>query len=103
MVGRLLGPLSRVLSLGHRRRGLALPVPIVRKDGKWSFDGSETPAEMRARRVGPMNLTRHLRGRLRDAGCGFELEMNADERGSLVKGRVARWAEFGLCFLNSLR
>ena len=28
------------------------PVPIRRIDGKWSFDSSEAPAEMRARRIG---------------------------------------------------
>jgi hypothetical protein len=31
-------------------------VPMVRKDGKWSFDASETPAEMRARRIGTNEL-----------------------------------------------
>jgi hypothetical protein len=32
------------------------PVPIVRTDGKWSFDASETPAEMHARRIGTHEL-----------------------------------------------
>jgi hypothetical protein len=32
------------------------PVPIVRTNGKWSFDASETPAEMRARRIGSNEL-----------------------------------------------
>jgi hypothetical protein len=32
------------------------PVPIVRKDGKWSFDASETPAEMSARVLGANEL-----------------------------------------------
>jgi hypothetical protein len=32
------------------------PVPLVRKNGKWSFDASETPAEMRARHIGTDEL-----------------------------------------------
>ena len=32
------------------------PVPIVQTKGKWSFDASETPAEMRARRIGTDEL-----------------------------------------------
>jgi hypothetical protein len=32
------------------------PVPIVRANGKWSFDASETPVEMRARRIGTDEL-----------------------------------------------
>jgi len=32
------------------------PVPIVRTNGKWSFDSSETPVELRARRIGTHEL-----------------------------------------------
>jgi hypothetical protein len=32
------------------------PVPLVRRDGKWSFDASETPVEMQARRIGTHEL-----------------------------------------------
>ena len=32
------------------------PVPIVRTNGKWSFDASQTPAEMHARRIGTDEL-----------------------------------------------
>ncbi|HEY3837839.1 MAG TPA: DUF2950 family protein [Bryobacteraceae bacterium] len=32
------------------------PVPIVRKDGKWSFDPSEARTEMQARRIGAHEL-----------------------------------------------
>ncbi|HUI55841.1 MAG TPA: DUF2950 family protein [Bryobacteraceae bacterium] len=32
------------------------PVPIRRADGKWSFDATETPAEMRARHIGADEL-----------------------------------------------
>jgi hypothetical protein len=32
------------------------PVPLLRTEGKWSFDASETPAEMRARRIGSDEL-----------------------------------------------
>ena len=32
------------------------PVPIVRKDGKWSFDASESRMEMQARRIGTHEL-----------------------------------------------
>ena len=32
------------------------PVPIVRIKGKWSFDASETPVEIRARRIGSNEL-----------------------------------------------
>jgi hypothetical protein len=32
------------------------PVPIVRTKGKWSFDASETPVEMHARRIGTHEL-----------------------------------------------
>jgi len=32
------------------------PVPIRRANGKWSFDASETPAEMRARHIGADEL-----------------------------------------------
>jgi hypothetical protein len=32
------------------------PVPIVRTKGKWSFDASETPVEMHARRIGTNEL-----------------------------------------------
>ena len=32
------------------------PVPIVRTNGQWSFDASETPTEIRARRIGTNEL-----------------------------------------------
>ena len=32
------------------------PVPLVKTNGKWSFDASETPVEMRARRIGAHEL-----------------------------------------------
>jgi Protein of unknown function (DUF2950) len=32
------------------------PVPMVRTNGKWSFNAAETPAEMRARRIGANEL-----------------------------------------------
>jgi len=32
------------------------PVPLVRKSGKWSFDASQTPVEMEARRIGTDEL-----------------------------------------------
>jgi hypothetical protein len=32
------------------------PVPLIRRDGEWSFDASETPVEMQARRIGTHEL-----------------------------------------------
>jgi len=49
-----LNPNRAVLAIGEA--DWPFPVPIVRKNGKWSFDASETPVEMRARRVGTDEL-----------------------------------------------
>lgn len=43
-----------VLSIGDE--DWPFPVPIVRSNGKWSFDASETKAEMQARRIGTHEL-----------------------------------------------
>jgi hypothetical protein len=43
-----------ILSVGEE--DWPFPVPIVRSDGKWSFDSSETPSEMRARHIGMNEL-----------------------------------------------
>lgn len=47
-------PNRAVLSIGEE--DWPFPVPIVRREGKWSFDASQTPAEMRARRIGSNEL-----------------------------------------------
>ena len=49
-----MNPNRAILAIGDA--DWPFPVPIVRKDGKWSFDASETPAEMRARRIGTDEL-----------------------------------------------
>jgi hypothetical protein len=49
-----MNPNRVILSIGEE--GWPFPVPIVRKDGKWSFDASETPAEMIARLLGANEL-----------------------------------------------
>jgi len=49
-----MNPNRAVLAIGDE--DWPFPVPIVRKDGKWSFDASQTPAEMRARRIGTHEL-----------------------------------------------
>jgi Protein of unknown function (DUF2950) len=43
-----------ILSVGDE--DWPFPVPIVRSNGKWFFDASETPAEMQARRIGADEL-----------------------------------------------
>jgi hypothetical protein len=43
-----------ILSVGEE--DWPFPVPIVRSDGKWSFDASETSSEMRARHIGMNEL-----------------------------------------------
>lgn len=47
-------PNRAVLAIGDE--DWPFPVPIVRKNGKWSFDASEAPVEMRARRIGTDEL-----------------------------------------------
>lgn len=47
-------PNRAILSIGDD--DWPFPVPLVRTNGKWSFDASETPAEMRARRIGTNEL-----------------------------------------------
>lgn len=49
-----LNPDRAILAIGDE--DWPFPVPIVRANGKWSFDASETPAEMRARRIGAGEL-----------------------------------------------
>jgi len=43
-----------ILSIGDE--DWPFPVPIVRSNGKWSFDASQTKAEMQARRIGTHEL-----------------------------------------------
>jgi hypothetical protein len=43
-----------ILSIGDK--DWPFPVPIVRSDGKWSFDASEARMEMEARRIGAQEL-----------------------------------------------
>ena len=47
-------PNRAILAIGDE--DWPFPVPIVRTSGKWSFDASETPVEMRARRIGANEL-----------------------------------------------
>jgi hypothetical protein len=49
-----LNPNRAILAIGDE--DWPFPVPIVRTNGKWSFDASETPVEMRARRIGTDEL-----------------------------------------------
>jgi hypothetical protein len=52
-----MSPMNRnraILAIGDE--DWPFPVPIVRTNGKWSFDASETPAEMHARRIGTHEL-----------------------------------------------
>lgn len=49
-----MNPNRAILSIGDE--DWPFPVPIRRADGKWSFDASETPKEMRARRIGANEL-----------------------------------------------
>ncbi len=47
-------PNRAILAIGDE--DWPFPVPIVRASGKWSFDASEAPVEMRARRIGADEL-----------------------------------------------
>jgi hypothetical protein len=47
-------PNRAILAIGNE--DWPFPVPIVRINGKWSFDPSQTPVEMRARRIGSDEL-----------------------------------------------
>lgn len=49
-----MNPNRAILSIGDE--DWPFPVPIVRTNGKWSFDASAAPAEMRARRIGTDEL-----------------------------------------------
>jgi hypothetical protein len=49
-----MNPGRAILAIGDE--DWPFPVPIVRTHGKWSFDASETPVEMRARRIGTHEL-----------------------------------------------
>jgi hypothetical protein len=49
-----INPNRAILSIGDE--DWPFPVPICRANGKWSFDTSETPIEMRARRIGADEL-----------------------------------------------
>ncbi|HXM42600.1 MAG TPA: DUF2950 domain-containing protein [Bryobacteraceae bacterium] len=49
-----MNPNRAILAVGDE--DWPFPVPLVRTNGKWSFDASETPVEMHARRVGTHEL-----------------------------------------------
>ena len=49
-----MNPNRAILAIGDE--DWPFPVPIVHAKGKWSFDASETPVEMRARRIGSDEL-----------------------------------------------
>ncbi len=49
-----LNPNRAILAIGDE--DWPFPVPILRINGKWSFDASETPAEMHARHIGADEL-----------------------------------------------
>jgi hypothetical protein len=49
-----LSPNRAILAIGGE--DWPFPVPILRTNGKWSFDAAETPVEMRARRIGSDEL-----------------------------------------------
>lgn len=49
-----MNPNRAILAIGGE--DWPFPVPICRMNGKWSFDVSETPAEMHARRIGADEL-----------------------------------------------
>jgi hypothetical protein len=49
-----MNPNRAILAIGDE--DWPFPVPIVRSKGKWSFDASETPVEMHARRIGTHEL-----------------------------------------------
>lgn len=50
----LMNPNRAILAIGDE--DWPFPVPIVRTKGEWSFDASETPVEMHARRIGTHEL-----------------------------------------------
>jgi hypothetical protein len=47
-------PNRAILAIGDE--DWPFPVPMVRANGKWSFDASETPVEMQARKIGANEL-----------------------------------------------
>jgi len=49
-----MNPNRAILAVGDE--DWPFPVPLVRTNGKWSFDASETPVEMRARHIGTHEL-----------------------------------------------
>ena len=49
-----MNPNRAILAIGDE--DWPFPVPIRRANGKWSFDASEAPVEMRARRIGADEL-----------------------------------------------
>lgn len=49
-----MNPNRAILAIGDE--DWPFPVPIVRSKDKWSFDASETPVEMKARRIGANEL-----------------------------------------------
>ena len=49
-----MNPNRAILAIGDE--DWPFPVPIVRTNGKWSFDASQTPVEMHARRIGTHEL-----------------------------------------------
>ncbi|MGA2740180.1 MAG: DUF2950 domain-containing protein [Bryobacteraceae bacterium] len=49
-----MNPNRAILAIGDE--DWPFPVPLMRTKGKWSFDASETPAEMHARRIGTHEL-----------------------------------------------
>jgi hypothetical protein len=49
-----LNPNRAILAVGEE--DWPFPVPIIRSNGQWSLDASETPAEMHARRIGTHEL-----------------------------------------------
>jgi hypothetical protein len=49
-----MNPNRAILAIGDE--DWPFPVPIVRTKGEWSFDASETPVEMHARRIGTNEL-----------------------------------------------
>lgn len=49
-----MNPNRVILAIGEE--DWPFPVPLARRDGKWSFDASQAPSEMRARRIGTDEL-----------------------------------------------
>jgi len=54
LVTARIDPNRVILSIGDE--DWPFPVPICRKNGKWSFDASQAPVEMQARRIGADEL-----------------------------------------------